>query len=128
MPHRLGRACTGSPGCPNIVHGRGVCPSCRSKVGRADRDLRGSARERGYDARWEVERVAFLRSHPFCRRCELETPGSIQPATVVDHVVPHKGDEVLFWDQANWQPLCKPHHDRKTATEDGGFGRAVTRG
>nr|WP_292832122.1 HNH endonuclease signature motif containing protein [Mesorhizobium sp.] len=29
----------------------------------------------------------------------------------------------LFWDRSNWQPLCKPCHDRKTATSDGGFGR-----
>lgn len=28
----------------------------------------------------------------------------------------------LFWDQNNWQALCKPHHDAKTAREDGGFG------
>lgn len=25
----------------------------------------------------------------------------------------------LFWDEANWQPLCKPCHDQKTAREDG---------
>jgi 5-methylcytosine-specific restriction protein A len=29
----------------------------------------------------------------------------------------------LFWDSKNWQSLCKHHHDVKTATEDGGFGR-----
>lgn len=44
-------------------------------------------------------------------------------ATVVDHIVPHCGNQQLFWDTDNWQPLCKKHHDRKTATEDGGFGR-----
>lgn len=45
-------------------------------------------------------------------------------ANVVDHIKPHRGDKVLFWDSANWQPLCKECHDRKTATEDGGFGRS----
>lgn len=44
-------------------------------------------------------------------------------ASIVDHIIPHKGDKQLFWDRDNWQPLCKKHHDRKTATEDGGFGR-----
>ena len=43
-------------------------------------------------------------------------------ATIVDHIVPHKGDLALFYDQTNWQSLCKRHHDIKTAAEDGGFG------
>lgn len=46
-------------------------------------------------------------------------------ATVVDHITPHKGDKALFWQRANWQPLCKRCHDIKTAIEDGGFGRPV---
>ncbi|WP_342456052.1 HNH endonuclease [Variovorax sp. S12S4] len=32
-------------------------------------------------------------------------------ATVVDHKVKHEGNQTLMWDQANWQPLCKQHHD-----------------
>jgi len=50
--------------------------------------------------------------------------GKLTPATVVDHITPHRGDWDLFWDSSNWQPLCKPDHDHKTATEDGGFGRS----
>lgn len=45
-------------------------------------------------------------------------------AEVVDHKIPHGGDMVLFWDRNNWQALAKACHDRKTATRDGGFGRA----
>lgn len=30
----------------------------------------------------------------------------------------------LFWDSANWQAMNKECHDRKTASEDGGFGNA----
>lgn len=37
--------------------------------------------------------------------------GRITAANVVDHIAPHRGDPALFWDQANWQPLCKLHHD-----------------
>jgi 5-methylcytosine-specific restriction protein A len=44
-------------------------------------------------------------------------------ATEVDHKVPHRGDQDLFWDTSNWQSLCKPCHSAKTAREDGGFGR-----
>jgi 5-methylcytosine-specific restriction protein A len=43
--------------------------------------------------------------------------GRLAPATVVDHVVPHRGDPVLFWDENNWAPSCKRCHDRKTARE-----------
>lgn len=46
-------------------------------------------------------------------------------ATVVDHKIPHKGDMRLFWDRNNWQAMAKVCHDRKTAQEDGAFGRAV---
>ncbi len=39
-------------------------------------------------------------------------------ANVVDHITPHRGDKKLFWDENNWQALCKHHHDKKTMTED----------
>jgi 5-methylcytosine-specific restriction protein A len=38
---------------------------------------------------------------------------------VVDHIVPHRGDERLAFDRDNLQGLCKSCHDRKTATENG---------
>ena len=43
--------------------------------------------------------------------------GRVVAATVVDHVVPHRGDPELFWDETNWPPACKPCHDAKTARE-----------
>lgn len=30
---------------------------------------------------------------------------------MVDHVVPHNGDQVLFWAEENWQPACSWHHN-----------------
>jgi 5-methylcytosine-specific restriction endonuclease McrA len=44
-------------------------------------------------------------------------------ALEVDHKIPHKGNLELFWNRNNWQVLCGACHARKTATEDGGFGR-----
>ena len=47
-----------------------------------------------------------------CVSCQAE--GKLTAATVVDHIIPHRGDMKLFWDESNWQPLCKEHHDQKT--------------
>jgi 5-methylcytosine-specific restriction protein A len=44
--------------------------------------------------------------------------GRYTKATVVDHIKPHRGNQKLFWDEDNWQPMCKQCHDRKTLTED----------
>ena len=57
-----------------------------------------------------------LEDNPFCVKCYEE--GHITLATVVDHIVPHRGDQKLFWDRSNWQPLCEHHHNVKTMTED----------
>ncbi|KTR02057.1 hypothetical protein NS365_22510, partial [Aureimonas ureilytica] len=77
---------------------------------------RGTAAQRGYGARWQKARALFLTEHPLCCRCHAE--GRVTPATVVDHITPHKGDQTLFWDQKNWQPLCKPHHDGAKQAEE----------
>ena len=45
----------------------------------------------------------------FTVMCEAEN--KIRVGTVVDHRIPHKGDQTLFWDTNNWQTLCKSHHD-----------------
>ena len=84
---------------------------------------RETAAQRGYDSRWQKARAGYLRAHPLCIHCERE--GRTVAANEVDHIVPHKGDMVLFWDNSNWQSLCKPCHSAKTALEDGGFGRKV---
>ena len=76
---------------------------------------RPSAARRGYGPRWRRARAAYLARHPLCVSCGAA--GRLEPATVVDHIVPHKGDSVLFWDRANWQSMCKSCHDAKTARE-----------
>lgn len=52
--------------------------------------------------------------------------GLLVPATDVDHIIPHKGNEDLMWDEENLQALCHACHSRKTAAEDGGFGNIKT--
>ncbi len=69
---------------------------------------RPSARARGYTAVWDHAAKAYRVEHPLCLGCEAI--GLIEPATVVDHVDPHRGDQGKFWDRANWQPSCDWHH------------------
>lgn len=65
---------------------------------------------------WHRLRTITLRDNPLCVYCEQL--GRLTPATVVDHVVPHKGDEGLFYDQGNLQSLCKPCHDSVKARQE----------
>lgn len=88
-----------------IAHGE-PCPCQRArakaKAARLD-ERRGSASERGYGTAWQKARAGFLRSHPSCAMCGAA-------ASVVDHIVPHRGDQDLFWRHSNWQALCTPCH------------------
>ncbi|MGY4876495.1 HNH endonuclease [Vreelandella aquamarina] len=80
---------------------------------------RGSAASRGYGYKWQKAREEYLREHPLCVFCQRR--GKVTPASVVDHIVPHKGDLKLFWRRSNWQSLCKPCHDiDKQRLENGG--------
>lgn len=87
-------------------------------------DNRKTSTQRGYGYRWQKARADFL-SHPDNVLCVMCTDrGHTTVATVVDHIIPHKGDMKLFWDRKNWQPLCAPCHDRdKQAIEKGGAPR-----
>lgn len=69
---------------------------------------RGTSSERGYDSRWTKARAGYLAQHPLCVCCLAN--GRTSAAQVVDHITPHKGDRVLFWDRDNWQALCWPCH------------------
>lgn len=77
--------------------------------------------QRGYGYKWQQARERYLRDNPLCVYCERN--GRITVPRIVDHIVAHRGDMVLFWDQANWQSLCKPCHDSvKQAEEAAGLG------
>ncbi len=115
----------GFPGCPILVdpaHRR--CEKHRVQERKEADQRRGSAARRGYDAGWRAARRRYLILHPLCVECERV--GRLTAAAVVDHVVPHKGNASLFWDETNWQALCEHHHAVKTAAEDGGFGNRLS--
>lgn len=70
-----------------------------------------------YGSQWETYRKKFLHVNPQCYCCT-------EPATVVDHLQPHKGDFTLFWKVDNYVPLCVSHHNTVTNM----FDRRATRG
>lgn len=74
--------------------------------------VRPSAAKRGYDRHWHEMREQQLRLHPLCQECAKSE--IIEEATIVDHIVPHRGNKTLFNDPNNWQSLCVRCHSRKT--------------
>jgi 5-methylcytosine-specific restriction protein A len=52
--------------------------------------------------------------------------GRIQAASVVDHIIPHKGDLVRFSSYVNTQSLCKLCHDStKQIIEKRGYSTKI---
>lgn len=72
--------------------------------------------QRGYDYKWQKAREQYLRDNPLCVYCARA--GRTSAANIVDHIVAHRGDKDLFWDQANWQSLCKTCHDSVKQAEE----------
>lgn len=73
-------------------------------------ERRGSPSSRGYDRRWARESATFRQQHPLCCCCRAN--GSVKPSDVTDHIIPHRGDDALFWDARNWQALCYRCHNQ----------------
>jgi 5-methylcytosine-specific restriction enzyme A len=92
-----------------------------------------STSARGYDHDWKLYRLDYLKAHPLCVRCcrrlgldpldvaaaVLALPHDAIPwATVVDHIIPHEGDKVKFWNPNNHEATCKPCHDGEKQKEE----------
>ncbi len=133
MPDKFLQPC-GVPGCGVLTAGR-YCPKHEAEH-QARREALEKERAKRYNARydkrrpayhawyshagWRRYRLAFLARHPYCAECLKR--GVHTFATEVDHIVPHRGNRRLFWDEANHQALCTECHSRKTFREDGGGG------
>lgn len=120
MPNKPLRPCN-HPGCTTLVGG-GYCNKHQTSY--AYDAKRGSSASRGYTAKWSKASKAYLAENPWCAEC-LKS-GRRTRATETDHIIPHKGNLILFWDHSNWQPLCHSCHSIKTAREDGGFGNLIS--
>jgi 5-methylcytosine-specific restriction enzyme A len=64
---------------------------------------------------WRRRAKRQLELEPLCRICKAQ--GRLEPATVADHIVDHKGDLKAFW-EGELQSLCTYHHNSKTRRDD----------
>lgn len=74
---------------------------------------RKSRQARGYGREHERMRAAVLREEPLCSPCRKA--GRVVAATIADHIKPLA--EGGTGDRENYQGICKPCHDQKTASE-----------
>jgi 5-methylcytosine-specific restriction protein A len=104
-------------------------PTTYRPAGRPKPDAqRGTARQRGYNSRWDRRRAAWLQEQWDAQPLEIKVKlpnclppcvdclaaGTITEANEIDHEIPHRGDQTLFWLESNWRARCKPCHSRKT--------------
>lgn len=78
---------------------------------RSEVDLsRGSAHARGYNRRWAKASETYLKANPICVGCRAASMPTTASA-LTDHIIPARLAPDLFWIKANWQALCRWHHD-----------------
>ena len=84
-----------------------------------DRALHAPWRKLYKTARWRALRMVILARDMFTCQwpgCGFATADTSQ--LVADHREPHRGDEKLFWSEANLWCLCAPcHNSRKQRQE-----------
>jgi 5-methylcytosine-specific restriction protein A len=117
MPMKPSKICV-TPGCSVRVTA-GHCAQHQQQLA-GDRFNVGPT---SYDQqRYRRARRRFLAAHPLCVDCKAQ--GVIEPATELDHILPHRGDVLLFWSTSNWAGRCTRHHREKTWRETLG-GRGI---
>jgi 5-methylcytosine-specific restriction protein A len=86
-------------------------------------ERRPNSHQRGYTPAWERASAAWLKQQFSMGNVRCAMCGKVMDRErkdiVVDHIIDHKGNDDLFWNENNWQMLCrKPCHSRKTAREN----------
>lgn len=119
MPTKPLKPCS-YPNCPELTNERYCSKHKKKESSQYDKNSR-PFKYLYNSSRWKKLRKHFLQEHPLCEECKKN--GLVKTATIVDHIQSHKGNEELFWDESNWQALCKECHDKKTAKEDDRWGK-----
>lgn len=88
------------------------------------RSAEAKAYRKLYDTKaWKQRRLYQLGLEPLCRFCMVI--GNVTPATVADHMVPHRGDPDLFFN-GELQSLCSScHSSAKQREENGSYSGAA---
>lgn len=111
-------------GCPNLVpYGR--CQKHRLEARRESDARRPSGTQRGWSKTWSAFSKDYLERHPMCEcdDCALLPMWRRPAATDVDHTGGHSRTCSHAYDERHLQALSHACHARKTAREDGSFGR-----
>lgn len=122
----MGRLSTLKPRLKTLAPRIGVAPGDEQARLR-ERDRTVAWRAWYKTARWQKLRQAvLLRDHFICQKTGVLCIGRYPAdnSAVVDHVIPHRGDEHLFWDEGNLQTVSKAYHDSVKQAEE----RASLRG
>ncbi len=107
MPSRAPTRCSW-PGCTTLVPGPGRCRRHTTQHWREDAARRGTSSERGIDNKWRALRAAHFARDPWCAACRRE--GRQTPATILHHIVEHRGNEALRLDLTNVEGHCRSCH------------------
>lgn len=104
------------PGCNCLVSNGTRCPKHKAEKKQI---FTQRTKSREYhslyeSARWRAIRRDFLKKYPRCFICGKK-------ATIADHIVPHRGNIELFYDENNLQPMCWSCHSAKTLRENNFF-------
>jgi 5-methylcytosine-specific restriction protein A len=113
--HRTRERYCKHPGCNKIVTDSNWCADHQPQ--RRYDDRRGPAAARGYDARWQQVRAAYLAKYPLCGRCQSRSV--VRAADMVHHIVAIR-DGGARLDNDNLLSLCWHCHGKV-----GGRGESV---
>lgn len=97
------------PGCGTLVR----TPRCDKHKKQKHTRTTSKGYQHLYGYWWRKQSKLFKQRNPLCVTCLAD--GKVKAAYCVDHIVPHKGDELKFRDINNWQSLCERCHNKKTA-------------
>ena len=116
MPSEPSKYCNKS-GCGNRVYWPETY--CAEHKPKADAEHKERRRRKIknplYGSRWADASRVYRINNPWCAVCASK--GIYELATLVDHIVPHRGKRALFWDVDNWQGLCTACHAVKSGAE-----------
>ncbi|WP_147112126.1 HNH endonuclease [Tateyamaria sp. syn59] len=106
-----------------------------SRIGRAPASEIERSRQRDREkpwrawyktARWQKLRAKVLKRDGYiCQKTGIALVGKYPApnSATVDHVIPHRGDPALFWDENNLEAVSKKYHDTvKQSLERRGHG------